>query len=593
MKQFGCFQLDTQNECLWQNGVRIVLTPKPFALLRYLVENPQRLVTQDELLTELWPETYVQPQVLRTYVLELRKLLGDDAENPRFIRTVRRRGFWFMAQVEDGGSYAGGTGGTRPGGIVGRKQELEQMYALLGRVRQGERQVVFVTGEPGIGKTALIDAFSSQVCTENQMNIARGQSVEGFGGKEAYYPVMEALGQLCTADKGEKNVRILQQKAPSWYAQLASLPHAGEPPAVTGPVKRERMLNEICEAIEAMSTEKIVILVFEDLHWADLSTLDLISALARRRSAAKLLLLASYRPADVSTGHHPLQQLKQELDTHNLCKEAALRPLQKTAVCEYLVQELKQETPPKGLASFVHQHSEGNPLFMIAMVDHLLAEGVIQQEDGCWRLRSELAEIDMGVPKALSGMIEMQIDRLDPADQRLLEAASLIGVVFPAWAAAAALAGDLEDIEDQYDKLVRRTHFLHPAGHDELPDGTQSAFYVFAHELYREVLRGRQSPARRASRHLRVAERLEKLFAGRESDVSRELAIHFEAAAEWVRAAKALSIAAQSALRRGARDEGLKLMEHALRLLENLSERDRTAAESKIREQIAAMNKAL
>ena len=90
MKQFACFQLDTQNECLWQNGVRIALTPKPFAVLRYLVENPQRLITYDELLDKLWPETYVQPQVLRTYVLELRKLLGDQVENPRFIRTVRR-----------------------------------------------------------------------------------------------------------------------------------------------------------------------------------------------------------------------------------------------------------------------------------------------------------------------------------------------------------------------------------------------------------------------------------------------------------------------------------------------------------------------
>ena len=120
MKQFGCFQLDTQNECLWQNGSRLVLTPKPFAVLRYLVENPQRLVTHDELLTKLWPQTFVQPQVLRTYVLELRKLLGDEAENPRFIRTVRRRGYWFMAQVEDGARYTAEVGvPPRPGGIVG------------------------------------------------------------------------------------------------------------------------------------------------------------------------------------------------------------------------------------------------------------------------------------------------------------------------------------------------------------------------------------------------------------------------------------------------------------------------------------------
>jgi predicted ATPase len=206
-------------------------------------------------------------------------------------------------------------------------------------------------------------------------------------------------------------------------------------------------------------------------------------------------------------------------------------------------------------------------------------------------LRSALAEIDMGVPTALSEMIEMQIDRLDAADQRLLEAASLIGVIFPAWAAAAALDGDLEDIEDQYEKLTRRLHFLHPAGHDELPDGTQSASYVFAHGLYREVLRARQSPARRAKRHLRVAEKLQKLFDGRELDVSSELAMHFEAAAEWARAAQALCTAAGTAMRRGARDEGVKLTERALRLLENLSEPDRQAAEKKTRQQIAGVMK--
>src|SRR5271168_2672325 len=123
MKQFGCFQLDTSNECLWQNGARISLTPKPFAVLRYLVENPQRLVTHDELLDKLWPETYVQPQVLRTYVQELRKLLGDSVESPRFIRTVPGRGYWFLADVEDDNAYAADTLGLQPGRIVGRRQE--------------------------------------------------------------------------------------------------------------------------------------------------------------------------------------------------------------------------------------------------------------------------------------------------------------------------------------------------------------------------------------------------------------------------------------------------------------------------------------
>jgi predicted ATPase/DNA-binding winged helix-turn-helix (wHTH) protein len=590
MKQFGCFQLDTRNECLWQNGTRIGLTPKPFAVLRYLVENPQRLVTHDELLDKLWPETYVQPQVLRTYVLELRKVLGDSIESPRFIRTVPGRGYWFLAQVEDGSGYAADTPGPPSGRIVGRRREFERLSALLRHATQGERQVIFITGETGIGKTALIDLFCRQRCSEDHMCIARGQCVEGFAGKEAYYPVIEALGQLCSSNEGKKHVHVMQQKAPSWYAQLAAL-HTDGPAPATASARGERLLNEICDAIEAMAAEKTLIFVFEDLHWADLPTLDLISALARRRQAARLMLLASYRPAEVSAGQHPLKRLKQDLVTHKLCADVSLHPLEKEAVREYLVQELKQETLPNGLPSFVHQHCEGNPLFMIAMLEHLIAQGLIRQEAGAWQLRSALAEIDMGVPTALSEMIEMQIDRLDAADQRLLEAASLIGVIFPAWAAAAALDGDLEDIEDQYEKLTRRLHFLHPAGHDELPDGTQSAFYVFAHGLYREVLRARQSPARRAKRHLRVAEKLEKLFAGRELDVSSELAMHFEAAAEWTRAAQALCAAAGTAMRRGARDESVKLTERALRLLENLSEPDRQAAEQKTRQQIAGLMK--
>ena len=89
-------------------------------------------------------------------------------------------------------------------------------------------------------------------------------------------------------------------------------------------------------------------------------------------------------------------------------------------VLELKAQESKQERLPKGLASFVHQHCEGNPLFMIAMLEHLIAQGFMRQDAGVWQLRSALSEIDLGVPLALSEMIEMQIDRLEPADQRLL-----------------------------------------------------------------------------------------------------------------------------------------------------------------------------
>jgi predicted ATPase/DNA-binding winged helix-turn-helix (wHTH) protein len=579
MRQFACFQLDTQNHCLWRNGDRIPMTPKPFAVLRYLVENPQRLVTHDELLEALWPETYVQPQVLRTYVLELRKVLGDDAGNARFIETVPKRGYRFIAPLAESTSSTAGfetkPGAPPPSGLVGRAAELAQFHRALGEALRGERQVLFVTGEVGIGKTSLVDAFCRQLNSDGQAKMARGQSVEGFGGKEPYYPVMEALTQLCTESGDGKSLRVLQQKAPNWHAKLPCVMTSEARPApAASAVPSERLLGEICDALEAMAAEAPLILVFEDLHWADPSTLDLISALARRRAPAKLLLVATYRPGDVSDANHPLKGLKQDLVTRKLAAEMALRPLAKAAVAEYLARELRQPKPPSGLTSFLHQHSEGNPLFMIAILEHLVAANHLRREDDLWQLASPLAEIDMGVPAALSELIELQIERLEPDDQRLLEAASLIGVVFPAWAAAAALNGDLEEIEDQYEKLTRRLHFLHPAGHDELPDGTRSAFYVFAHGLYREVLYKRQSSSRRARRHRRVAEKLLQLFAGREQDVASELARHFEAAGDWAQAADALMAAARAYLDRGDNDEALQLMRQASALLENLPQRE-------------------
>ncbi len=595
MRQFACFQLDTQNECLWRNGERIPLTPKPFAVLRYLVENPQRLVTHDELLEALWPETYVQPQVLRTYVLELRKMLGDDAGNARFIETVPKRGYRFIAALAESSQSVAGfeqkAGAPPPSGLVGRGAEMGEFHRAMADVLRGDRQVLFVTGEVGIGKTSIVDAFCRQFSTDGQARMARGQSVEGFGGKEPYYPVMEALTQLCTESGDGKSLRILQQKAPNWHAKLAVVMTSEARPVPASSLPSERLLGEICDALEAMAAETPLILVFEDLHWADHSTLDLISALARRRAQAKLMLIATYRPADISEAQHPLKGLKQDLVTRKLCVEIALRPLTKAAVAEYLVRELDQPKPPSGLSSFVHQHSEGNPLFMIAVLEHLISESYLRKENDAWQLASPLADIDMGVPTALSELIELQIERLDPADQRLLEAASLIGVVFPAWAAAAALNGDIEEIEDQYEKLTRRLHFLNPAGHDELPDGTRSAFYVFAHGLYREVLYTRQSSSRRARRHRRVAERLLQLFAGREQDVAAEVANHFRAAGDWPLAADALLTSAHGYLARGDQEEALLLMRQAAALVENLPERERVEALRKIEKQISSIEK--
>jgi DNA-binding winged helix-turn-helix (wHTH) protein len=168
MKQFESFGLDTANRCLVQNGVPIELAPKPFAVLRYLVENPGRLITHDELLDALWPETYVQPQVLRTYMLELRKVLGDDAGQPRFIQTLPKRGYRFVAQVREKAAVASHDlakpepDGRAAPAIVGRDSELAMLHAELKHLAQDERRVVFVAGSRASEKRPLLMLFASK-----------------------------------------------------------------------------------------------------------------------------------------------------------------------------------------------------------------------------------------------------------------------------------------------------------------------------------------------------------------------------------------------------------------------------------------------
>ena len=539
MKQFDSFELDTSNQCLWRKGAQIALAPKPFAVLRYLVENPARLVTHDELLDALWPETYVQPQVLRTYVLELRKVLGDDAGQTRFIQTLTKRGYRFVAPVMD--SSGPGNGAT-PGlastetkaPIVQREDELGRLNSYAQRAAAGQRQIVFITGGSGIGKTALAEAFCRQVGSTLAADVAHRQCIEGLGKKEQYYPVMEAMGQLCASETGDRFCRLLAKIAPAWLPRpWRKLELEASVPAQPSSL---RMLGDLCAALEELALEKPLILVFEDVQWADDSTLELISALARRRSQTKLMLLATYG-SPVESSPQTLRSLKHDLLMHRLCAEIALAPLSRKGVQELLCRQLGQEPPLPGLDSFVYQRSEGNPLFVIAILEHLIAQRFLVRKEisgsSQWEQAAPFHETEAGVPEELAQMIELEIGHLSSKEQHILEAASLISVAFPAWAVAAALESDVAEIEDACDELAQRLYFLRRAGHDELPDGSCSAYYVFAHGLYRDVLYQRQPAARRAKRHIRIAQSLSALFAGREADVAQEIAIHYEAAGNW------------------------------------------------------------
>jgi len=604
MKVFLPFRLDTANQCLWRSGdtgreERILLTPKAFAVLAYLAEHAGRLVTPDELLEAVWSGRVIEPQAVRKHILEVRAALGDRPKNSLFIETLPKRGYRFIAGVSETAASSSpvGSGGPAHSTLVGRGGALEVLHEAWRRALNGERQIVLITGEPGIGKTALAEEFQRRVAVgERSVRIVHGQCTEGYGNREAYGPMLDALGQLCRGPQAEPIIQILFTEAPTWLAQLPTLltheRRATLQREILG-ATRERMVREIGEALDSITAETALLLLFEDLQWADDSTVDLISALARRRTLAKLMLLATCRPLDVEPAGHSLRGRIPDLLVHRLCREIALTPLSEAEVEEYLAIQSPAgrppaSRPPPGLSALVHRHSEGNPLFMVAALEHMAKRSLLNQVGDRWELRVPLEQIELEVPEDLRHMIEARLEPLSAQEQSALELASIAGVTFSASVISAPEQFDSHGVEDLYEELSRRHHIVKWAATQSLPDGSMTERYEFVHALYRQVLYDRQLPGRRARLHRQIGERLAALYAPRVEEVVPELAYHFEQAADWPRAIDYLQQAAQIAGRRYAHRQADALLARALELVCHLSGAQRAQVELQLLVALAA-----
>ncbi len=612
---FPPFRLDPGNEQLWRENQLVPLRPKTFAVLRFLVEHAGQLLTKEELLKGVWSDTRVDEGILKGYIRDLRHILGDDAQQPRFIETVPRRGHRFIGPVVSSQHSVASSPSpptqhsalsTQHSVLVGRDAELIQLHILLEKALRGERQIVFVTGEPGIGKTTLVEAFLSEIRDwglgvgreekkdgkrEGERSsssgpiqkpipnpqpptpslwLGRGQCVEQHGAGEAYLPVLEALGRIGRAPGGEQFVEILHQYAPTWLAQMPALLAAEEIETVQRRVvgaTRERMLREMIEAMEVLTTHRPLVLWFEDLHWADASTVDWLAAVAHRGAPARLLVIGSYRPSDLSLSGHPLRAVKQELVAKGQCEELWLPFLSAEDVTHYLTRRYAQHQFPSGLGTAIHRRTDGNPLFVVNMIEYLTAQGVIAEVDGRWRLQRGVEEVGRGVPESLRQLIEKHIERLSEEHQQLLEMASVVGVTFSATAVAAGLQIEVEAVDQQCETLARTGHFLRSQGIEEWPDGTMGGQYSFLHALYQQGLYERIAEARRVRLHRRIGEQKAAAYGERAREIAAELAVHFEAGREYGKAVQYHRQAGEAAARYSAHQEALSHLKRGLELL--------------------------
>jgi DNA-binding winged helix-turn-helix (wHTH) protein len=583
--RFLSFCVDRRGGRLTCDGQPVPVRRKTWAVLVYLVERPGVLVTKGQLLDAVWPDIAVTPDVLIRSIRELRIALGDDPRTPRCVETVHRRGYRFIAETQVAGSGptvsassddTPDTGDPQRGTpiLVGRDTELQQLEALFGKARAGKRQIAFVTGPAGVGKTALVEAFLDSPAVRDAAApvwIGRGACVDQHGTREACMCVLDALARLVRQPDAGRLLGLLRRAAPTWLVQMPWLVDDAESLRQSLQAARgERMLREFAALTEALPADVSLVLVLEDLHWCDPSTTDLLCLLGQRPEPARLLVIATYRPAEAAVQEHVLSQAVRTLQLHRRCVELPVHELTQEDVQQYLEARFPRSDFAAGLARVLHQHTDGNPLFMVAVVEHLLSRGWILDTAPGWALSTPLEKIDLGVPDHAWRMIQTQLEWLSPADRALLEAGSVAGVQFAPETIAAALGLEVGDAEKRCEKLARAHWFLKAARSSEAPDGSVQRCYAFTHELCRQAVYTDIPDGQRQRLHQRMGEALEAAYDTRAAEIAAVLALHFQRSGDLPRTLRYLAAAAARARQRFANREAVDYLEEALALAARL-----------------------
>jgi predicted ATPase len=457
---------------------------------------------------------------------------------------------------------------------VGRQQEVARLEAWFQRATQGTRQLVFVSGDVGMGKTTVVEQFLAHCAAGHAGRIGLGQCAEHYGEGEAYLPVFEALWQLSHGPARDAILAVLRRYAPLWLVQLPGLvsePELEQLQRQVAGATPARMLRELAQALEVLTADTSLVLVLEDLQWSDRATVDLLAYLAQRREPAHLLVLGTYRPGDLVLHAHPLHGLVQELGGRGLVHDLPLELLLAEDVAAYLAGRLGGPVAPP-LVACVHAHTDGHPLFLATLVEHLVQQRLLARCAGQWTLRAGGEACVVQLPHEVRQLILRRVATLPAAARQVLEVASVVGPAFAAAAVAAGMQDKVEAVDAVCDGLVTPQRVLEDTGVTVWPDGTRGGGYRFHHALYQQVLYEALGPTRRAQLHRQVGDRLERGHGARAGDIAAQLALHFERGGEIARAVPYLQQAADTATRRQAYQEAIAALRKGLALLATLPE---------------------
>ncbi len=528
----------------------------------------------------------IRPELPREFDLILERALAKDkerryssaAEMGQALRSLRASftGEWLGGPIVFDKDLVEGPGAP----FVGREPELTRLEGYLQQAIGGTGRVVFISGEPGIGKTSLSDEFLRRARARYPgLSVSRGRCVEQYGTGEAYLPFLDAIGGLLEGPSRDRLAAVMRTSATTWCSQLpvafASTGAMEKLQQETMGATKERMMREMGDALGMFAATSPVVLLLEDLHWADPSSVDLLRHLSQRISNQHLLIAGTLRPEDIERSNHPLKSYKAEMLTHKLCEEIALDSLSPDHIQDYLNATFSPHNFPPEFAEHIHDRTEGHPLFATNLLQYLHERGDIAKTNEHWSLKRPISELELEAPESVRSMISKKVDSLGEEERRALEYASVEGQEFLSPVVASLLAIDEVDLEELLARIEKSYRLIVTRGEEELPDGSLATRYRFAHALYQNFLYGNLVTKRRIMLHRQAGEQLVRHYGKRAPHIAAQLALHFERGRDFTRAVEFLIHAGDNAITLYANNEAAEHFTRALLLAEKLPDEAR------------------
>jgi len=501
--------------------------------------------------------------------------------------------------------------------FVARERELEQLDAFLQRALAGQGQVCFVTGEPGSGKTTLVTEFARQAQEQHgDLVVAIGQSDAQTGAGDPYLPFREVLGQLTgdveselargaiTPENANRLRKVLHLSVEAllavgpdligifvpgvglatrvaafaaekvgWLDKLEKLTGRPRESAVSGDtgIQQNQIFEQYTNVLKALAAEQPLMLLLDDLQWADSASIELLFRLGRRIGESRILIVGTYRPDEVALGRagerHPLEKVLAEFKRYFGDIWVNLDRTEETECRQFVDAYLATEPNRLGeeFRQALYQHTSGHPLFTVELLRHMQERGdLVRDEQGQW-VEGQVLDWS-ALPARVEGVIEERIGRLEGELREVLTVASVEGEDFTAEVVAQVKATEARGLVRRLSGELEKRHRLVSARGVRRVGTQRLSLYRFRHNLFQRYLYNELGEAERAYLHEDVGTVLEALYGDQADEIAVPLARHFVEAAIAEKAAYYLRQAGEQAAERFANAEALAYLNRALDL---------------------------